>query len=348
MVSRFVLALTLFVATPAFAGGPVCADLFAPKASVRIDASPQLARTLLSFETHLGAGSTTSLRREDKYVVSRETIDRELTRLSTEFGDAFVLRDKKEEGRKNMTVTQYATPIVFTVNGVRKSAKFRLRKYYSDAVAGGDMRAAGITDGRSFLELKIDHPEYDGVVVKPRLLISDADADALQNRTAFVLGARAMSARWKTENPKIPASVIDGFISALMSTYTRVGSSLPLFAKTAYVRDSYSLYISPSADAMTSGAVTSTKPIEIQFTIDREINVLDSRTGRTIAAYGPNDAVVEIKVPLAFAALKQTQQYAALGSVARIKAQLTADHNLAYARGAGKLSTFTRSVDFGD
>jgi hypothetical protein len=336
------VSVVAIAASPsAFANSAICADLFVPKASARIEASPILERTLLSFETRLGEGSTTSLRREDKYVVSRKLIDQVLVEFTKHFGDSFVLRDKKQDGRKNMTVTQYAVPIVFSVNGIRKSAKFRIRKYYSDSIHGGDLRPAAVTDGRAFLELKIDHPIHDGVVVKPRLLISDEDAAIVQDRTAFVLKKHHLAARWKIENPKVPGAVIDGFVSALASTYAAVGPSMPLFAKTSYVRDSYSLYVPDTADP-------AAKPVEIQFTIDREISVQDSRTGRMVAAYGPNDVVVEVKVPLAFASLTQTQRFTALRQVAQVKTLLAAEHNRAFVRGAGKLSTFTRTVDFGD
>lgn len=342
-------------------GAPLaCEDVFVPSPSYRIEASPALSADLLSFESRLGEGSTTSLRREDKFVVLKPLIDSVLSTLRRNYGPAFQLRDKRTSGTKNVTVTQYAVPVHFAVprdlamaSGVGdagatrvRSAKIRLRKYFSapsaSPLSSAALTPSAVTSGRTFLELKIDHPIHDGVVVKPRLLISDADANLIQTRRRFLAERSALVARWSAENPSVPRAVVEGFAQTLADLYVSV-DHLPLYAKTSYVRDSFSLMI-PPADVGPTGAAA--KPLEVQITVDREVLTDDSRTSRTVAAYSARDVVVEIKVPLAHAALSPASlaTYPGLAEIAQLKRLLANHRDLNFAEGAGKLATFRSTL----
>jgi hypothetical protein len=102
--------------------------------------------------------------------VAQTAVDHALKTLSEKYGPNFQLRDQKLPGRKNVTVTQYAVPITFKgPNGNTLSSKIRFRKYYDAAEATplskAKLHPADIVKDRQFVEFKIDHPEYQQVVI---------------------------------------------------------------------------------------------------------------------------------------------------------------------------------------
>jgi hypothetical protein len=320
-----------------------CVEMFSPSAVVgknSIAADGELAQKILQFMDLLGAGNTTSLRQEDKYVVSAETVDRVLGTLIQQHGTQFQLRDQKQEGRKNVTVTQYALPFKWKdAQGKNIAAKIRFRKYFDtdSSVALGQAagRPADIVKERQFVEFKIDHPQFPQVVIKPRMLMLDADAETIQNQKEFLKNKEAILARTLEINPKTSPEVVGQFFEILSIVFSEPIEKLPLLAKTAYVRDSYSLMLKDLEG----------KPVEVQLTVDREINVLDSRTQQVVSAYRPEDIVVELKVPLAYSALtpQVLQQVPGLSDVLSLKEDLQKNHVQLYTEGSGKLSTFKKA-----
>jgi hypothetical protein len=317
----------------------VCSNVFDGTAS-RF-ASARVAQAVSEFEHLLGAGNTTSLRKEDKYVVKEQVAAAMVSDLSASEPTHFILRDKKLEGQKNVTVTDYARPLNIELeNGKRISGKIRFRKYYSTSdkqpLGSAPLQSAAVTEGKQFLEAKIDHPDHVGVVIKPRILISDEDAAIAQSRELFLKNREALGQRWKAANPKADPRLIDNFVELFARIYETETGNLPGFAKTSYVRDSYSL--------MVQGADPAARPIEIQFTLDREVNVVDQQSGKVIDAYEKDDVVVEVKIPLSRAALtaEDIKAYPLLARVKEIKAGLSGNHEARFKVGAGKLSTFRR------
>ncbi len=304
-------------------------------------ASGELTNSLLSFRALLNE-SPTSLRREDKFVVDRDVADTMLTELAAKFGSGLRLRDEVGSNTKNVTATLYSLPVRFKVAGRSLTAKMRLRKYYS-APANVKLNRetlidSEITRGFQFLEFKIDHPEQDGVVIKPRLRISDADAEIVQSRRRLLVEAPRLRERWMKGNPKSLPELVDAFLETLVN-YTPAQSEIPRFATTVYQRDSYSLKIDPVDPTK--------KSVEVQLTLDREIQVVDEVTQVSVNAYSDRDVVVEMKVPLSYSKLSDADkaQYPMLESVAKLKAFLAEKRNPAFKPGAGKLSTF-RSLDY--
>lgn len=304
-----------------------------------VRADQRLSNLILGFGDVLGTGSTTSLRQEDKFVVRRDSVDGVLARLSQDHPRDFQLRDQKNPGQKNVTVTQYALPVkFFAPNGRLISAKIRFRKYYetSESVPLGDapMTPVGFVRDRQFVEFKIDHPEYNQVVLKPRMIVLDSDVALIQKRETYRAHASEIMKRVIQMNPKTDPAVIRRFFEIFSEFYGGTARDLPFFAETTYVRDSYSLMLKDLQG----------KSVEIQLTVDREVKVIDSRDQHSISAYAPSDVVVELKIPLAYAQLRPQDlaQVPGLAQVLELKKELEVAHQAQFQLGAGKLSTFQR------
>lgn len=339
----FLLTLTLLPAA-GWAQRSCAEILYSPVVIQKdfIHTESEVSGKILKFMDLLGAGNTTSLRQEDKYVVSPNTVDRVIGILSRTYGDQFQLRDQKQEGRKNVTVTQYALPFNWKdTAGKSMSAKIRFRKYFdtdaSVALGKAAMKPAEIVKDQQFVEFKIDHPLYDQVVIKPRMLMKDTDVVLIQDKQQFLQHRNAILSRTLELNPKVPAEVVKNFFEVFADVYSEPVTRLPLFATTAYVRDSYSLMLKNQEG----------KSIEIQLTIDREVNVQDSRSHKVVSAYRAEDVVVELKVPLAYSGLtaENFAQVPGLRDVLALKQDLQKNHVHLYAEGSGKLSTFKKSMD---
>ncbi len=345
--SAFLAAAFVLHAVSAAASASTCVDLFRTaaqiaRASVKgLEADHELAKDVMSFEKALGAGNTTSLRREDKYVINQTIAETLIADLSRLHAGSFSMRDERADGEKNVTVTDYAKPILVKLsNGKQVSAKIRLRKYFTvkddEDLRAEHLRPSQKTATRQYLEVKIDHPVYDGVVIKPRLLIDDAEVKTLRDPKLFAQERSHLRRHWNGLNPEATHGVVDAFLNTLADLYKQTSTPLQAFAETKYVRDSYSLKIR---------STDSSKPdLEVQFTLDRDISVQSKI--QKIKAYDNSDVVVEIKVPLAQASLTQNDlaDYPALASVRDVKLALSQAHNSAFVPGAGKLSAFRRLV----
>jgi hypothetical protein len=170
------------------------------------------------------------------------------------------------------------------------------------------------------------------------MMVFDKDILLLQGRESFSKNREAILARTLQLNPNVPSATIIHFFDVFTDVHTIGASKLPMFAKTTYVRDSYSLLLMDLKG----------KSVEIQLTIDHEINVQDSGTQKVITAYRPEDVVVELKVPLAYAKLtaENLAQVPGLIEVVQLKKDLQENHILSlYRLGSGKLSTFRKALE---
>jgi hypothetical protein len=327
-----------------------CGDLFGSVAAIKDDGvyvSEKTKKKILRFMDLLGAGDPTALRQEDKYVVDAKTVQSFLQKLSSKYRESFQLRDLRIAGRKNVTVTEYALPFKWIdANGYTLSAKFREREYFDTDESLPLGQAAGhraqITSDKVWVELKTDHPVHTpvgkNVVFKPRVLMLKNDADALKDSAKFHADKSAILARTLEINSKLDPEIPRLFINILSDIYSDLKvKNLPMLATTAYIRDSYSLLLEKNGGKE--------NPLEVQITIDREIQVKDGTSQQVISAYRPEDIVVEVKVPLNYAGLnaQNISQVPGLVDVLNLKKTLTSEHqDSRYELGAGKLSTFKK------
>lgn len=323
-----------------------CSDIFYSSLRIQqgeVRADAELSKDILKFMDVLGAGSTTSLRQESKFVVSEAVVSEQLRLLDLQYGSSFQLRDQRQEGRKNVTVTQYAFPFKIKSGKKDLSAKIRFRKYFdtSDQLPLGQdaLQPAGFVKDRQFVEFKIDHPEFEQVVIKPRMIVLDSDVAMLHKKSEFEQHRAEILERTVAlpANAKTPRAVIEQFMEVFGNFYSKGPETLPLFAQTIYVRDSYSVMLKNQTG----------EPVEIQMTIDREIGMTDTRSGKKTTAYRTEDIVVELKIPLAYAGLtaKNFADVPGLKDIARLKKSLKAAHIQLYAEGSGKLSTFRKTLE---
>jgi hypothetical protein len=303
-------------------------------------ADQELSEALLYFNEIIVA-SPTSLRQEDKYVVSEFMVDQALRILEELYPDQFELRDKKTPGFRNVTVTQYALPI--KIPGLRDllSSKLRFREYFQVAentpVNVKNLITQDSMHDRQWVEFKTDHPDHEQTVTKPRVVMLKKDIKSIQNMNTLLENREEIIKRTLElkENAKTDPKIIRHFVNIMMLLYAKGQfEQLPLFAKTVYARDSYVLSLKGKNG----------ENVEVQLTIDRDIKIIENEKHRTVKAYKPGDAVIEVKVPVAYAKLteKDLENVPGLRDVLDLKNFLHNQNLDGYREGAGKLSTSRR------
>lgn len=142
--------------------------------------------------------STTSLRREQKSVIPAETLHERLEWLQNPFrlksflkkpkkyAVVFANRDEIEKGYKNITYTFYGKGAYFWNLGIKTKIKLRARFYLQENTENGDYRRPEQLNSYSFLEVKIKNPSPEelNIVNKYRVKIEDSELLKLINTDA--------------------------------------------------------------------------------------------------------------------------------------------------------------------
>ena len=283
---------------------------------------------------HSGNTDTTSLRQEVKYVVKTSDFDSYTHVLEGFFKTRFKNRDKAEDGFANITSTLYMTVAKYIQNGKKLSAKVRFRKYLSRKLGDNNWNnlifSEKLTD-RSWLELKIQHPEMANVVFKPRLLILDKDIEKLITEKYFDYKDTILRRLHET-NPGKEADIkkFADFFDALYTTPAMRTENM--YARTQYERTSYSIKLNnPEKPGET---------IDVQITLDTNIRLKRLKDGKDFNVYGPDETVVEVKIPVQYAKLTEAdlQAIPELAEIKKLIAMLTEKHNIKYPANKGKMS----------
>lgn len=283
-----------------------------------------------------GRQDTTSLRQEVKFVIDTQQLNSYLEGLKNEFGDRFKNRDLPEVGFANITSTNYMETVRYFPGGKKRSIKARFRKYFSRSLDDPNWERLIVSKGledKSWLELKIKHPDFENVVFKPRLLILDKDIETITT-PKFLKHQNEIARRLKTLNPDKLEEIekIVDFFHVLYSSSTNPVSNLQFH--TAYERTSYSLKLSPIDNANSF--------IDVQMTLDQNIKLKRLNDGKNFNAYNDGSTVVEVKIPLQYAALSP-QILAQVPGLDKIKAfiqWLDKNHDNRYQKNAGKSAHF--------
>jgi hypothetical protein len=303
-----------------------CRYIFSPMDAV--------SKKILAFDS--GSGDTTSLRQEDKYVLEFANIKAGLDQLQAHFGLAMKERDASLPGQKNITVTEYLEPYSFST-GAEQGLKFkvRFRKYFvQDAqkpILDASMKPAEFVKESQFVEFKIDHPDFPSAVIKPRIVMSDADVVLLHSRESYLQNRTQMIARLGQMNPKKSEEIarfIDVF-DVLFIEHQQI--KLVPYLQTAYVRESYSVKVASAKDPNVK--------LDIQLTVDHELDLTILENGQKVKAYKDSAAVIEIKIPVHLAKLseKDIQEYPGLAEIKRFIEKMSDEHLPEYQKGSGKL-----------
>ena len=324
MPFTFLLSLLLLSAPLAHAA-PSCQQLFSPAAQTE----DRFSRAVRQFQN--GQQDTTSLRQEVKYVIKTNELNAYLPFLEKYFGERFKNRDKPPEGFANITSTDYMTVGKYFQNGKKLSSKVRFRKYYTrnlQDVDWKDVRVAPALADRSWLEIKIQHPEFENVVFKPRLQILDKDIRKLITGTGYFSFREGIIQRLHEVNPGKEADIkkFTDYFDALFTSASKVEN---MFARTEYERTSYSIKLK-------SGE----KEIDVQITLDQDIRLTRLRDHARFDVYGKDETVVEVKIPLEFAKLDAAAlaKFPELAEIKKFIAMLDQQHVSKYPKNKGKMS----------
>lgn len=284
---------------------------------------------------------TTALRQEVKFVVKSTQLESYLPVLEKAFGERFKNRDKAPEGFANITSTNYMTVGKYIQNGKRLSAKIRFRKYFTRALSDVQWRNLIVQQelsDRSWLELKIQHPEFDNVVFKPRLVIYDKDIPKLITESYFDY-KEGIIRRLMELNPK-KTDDVNKFIAYFDALYTTPAMRVEnMFAKTQYERTSYSIKLKHGDST-----------IDVQITLDQNVRLTRLKDGSQFNAYGPDETVVEVKIPVQYAKLTDADlaQVPELSEIKKLIAMLTENHVAKYPINRGKMSKIDKKNDMQD
>ena len=320
--------LLVNLARPAQAAQVQCRYLF--------HTDDRVSKSVRSFQN--GKQDTTSLRQEVKFVVKTADLDAYLPKLEQFFKERFRNRDKAPEGFANITSTRYMSVGKFIQNGKQLSAKIRFRKYFirdlNDANWKNLIVAPELAD-RSWLELKIQHPEFDNVVFKPRLQILDKDISKLITEKYFDYKDGIIK-RLLELNPNKAEDVAKfaAYFDALYTTPSMKKENM--FAQTQYERTSYSIKMRDGKER-----------IDVQITLDQNVRLTRLKDGSQFNAYGADETVVEVKIPVKYAKLDDDvlRQVSDLAEIKRFIAMLGEYHVPKYPMNKGKMSKIDRKSD---
>ena len=294
--------------------------------------------SLLAFQN--GEQDTTSLRQEVKFVIKTKDLNERLGQLQSVFGDRMKNRDKPALGTKNITSTNYMTVVKYFSGGKKLSAKVRFRKYFTRLDEDVHWRRLKVSDelqSQSWLELKIQHPDYNNVVIKPRLKVLDSDMRWLTT-DGFFDHKEGLTKRLKILNPEKVADV-DRFIDFLTQLNRTPAMRVEnLFAKTEYERVSYSIKLKPSGVE---------KGFDIQITLDENIKLTRLSDREKYNVYGNDETVIEVKIPVTYSTLS-SENIATVPELQNIKdliAWLELKHELKYPMNKGKMSKIEKKHD---
>lgn len=305
-----------------------CSDIFARSAVTN-----RLTQRVMDIQ-NLDAKDTTSLRQEQKFVVSTSTLKSDLAVLKEKLPGLVKARDEAAPGHVNVTSTYYMKVArYFNKVGEMGAVKVRFRKYLTKKIEEpwSALKPAPELADRSWLELKISHHTYDNVVVKLRLLCLDRDIKHLVSENFFSFKSQIRS-RLIALNPKKIEDVDKamGFFEELYSNPRYRAERL--FAQTEYQRESLSIKI-PSAK-------NPDEKIDVQITQDSNVHLTSLQDKMKYSPYDRSQTVLEIKVPVAYAELSDANiaEYPALAQIREFVEKQNANHDQRFPLNRGKMS----------
>lgn len=291
-----------------------CENIFLSKAEFQTQFDPenlsvkQSKKFLDSALPEKESGSTTGDRTEYKFTLSKTVLTEKLKAfkkaIESEIPE-FTLtnRDPITPGYKNITLTTYSNRFKLKLaSGQNIVAKIRLRKYglipnRKDILVENFKAIEGMQDV-SFLEFKIQNPEYENSVLKPRIKILDQDAEALQNSELTANEYTQIEQRCITLNPmkdsaqqEVTNQTITLMLRAIRGLHKK-DSLFDMEYETLYERTSYKAPIKNSETNET---------YEVQITLDENISARSFSFGYEAPNYKnqPEKIVVaEVKVPI--------------------------------------------------
>lgn len=237
--------------------------------------------------------STTGNRSELKRTVPVESLKTSLQKLGQTF--SLQARDSVAPGTKNVTVTEYLNILNFPFDDKSLGVKIRFRKYGTiDQSLDNrieNVRVIPALQEVSWVEFKIDHPDFENSVLKPRALMRDADIAKI-GTPAFTKSFdqildQTVRLNAKSQSGKQTALEIQKVLMELHAAQVPLKKD----SQTIYERTSFAIPVeNPIAG----------KVYEIQITIDEGILLFSYPHQMHIDAYKSEKplTVVEVKIPV--------------------------------------------------
>ncbi len=216
----------------------------------------------------------------------------------------------------------------------------RIRAYLSERKSTGEVERSAATFAKKFLELKVDHPQFENVVIKHRLLISDDDLKIVFNPDASKEELSGVYQRASQE--KLNAALAkDNLIEAMVEFVRASPLKDPAFAASyvtiRYERSAYQLRL-PSVTG---------DPVDVQITVDNRISLHDGHNGMALSHYPGSARVIEVKVPLKYSQFTDAnlKEVPDLKIVQTLIEQLDARIITGFEPNSGKLSNTLRLAE---
>ncbi len=313
-VAAWIFGVLLLTSNFVFAQN-ACEDLFRQASIFSEQKLEQLKPVKLSkkqsapindlIELETSSDSTTGNRSESKYTLTVGAFVQLLLQFKGKIETALpnyklVVRDPLRDGYKNVTWTGYANRFLAKASsGKDIIVKIRLRKYGHVAesleITKENFIVLDSLKEISWLELKIENPENESSVVKPRVLIHDSDANLLLSpelsKRDYQEIVERMQVLNKHEDAAVNAKNMES-VRLMVKAIRRIhkeGSRLEPESETLYERDSYKVPLVNSKTGQT---------YEVQMTVDKNVTVTDVATQYRSAIYKQapvSVAVVEFK-----------------------------------------------------
>ncbi len=293
---------------------PTCESFFLTKKEFRQAFDPEVLskkqskKMLESTVPEKKAGSTTADRAEFKFTLTKESMLNKIRQfkkaIELEIANfTLVNRDVLTAGFKNVTYTAYSNRFKLTLkNGEKLTAKIRVRKYGLIAneleVSKENFNAIESMKDISFFEFKIENPDFDNSVLKPRMKIKDSDADALLNPNLTKDQYAEIRQRCielnkmdSIEKQTTMEETITLMLAAIRGIHKKESFFAPEY-ETIYERVSYKI---PLKDLETG------KSYEVQITLDDDISATSVGLNYTTPMYSSQIEKVtvgEVKLPV--------------------------------------------------
>ena len=377
MNKKLILPLIIFqLISPAlFAASVTCHSLFdsVPQKNkllqqvnmfmTRFKAQPMsdsMAKSLTgSVETLLA--DTTGKRIENKATADTSDVNSALLRFKNKLaqkGLELIDRDKRVNGRRNVTYTEYTRPFSVTTAQMLKmgfdvrheiaqqpeattTVKIRIRSYgtvdsQKTNFGISDIEFAEFTKERAFVELKFKDPSYAGAVFKPQMYMNKKYIklfgtieflkrfDEIKNET---LAHLQISAK-KSLDRKSVESMLDFVYKAHLEKLDLSIAAINLYERVA---QSVVLPYHANKDAQFDKKYGPVDKIELQMTFDQLVSLYIPQdgymigTGQYYHAYSPEQTVAEFKTPTIIAHHLEKAQKAALEK-GQVGLLVTAEH----------------------
>lgn len=285
----------------------------------------------------------TKLRKEEKATVNKDLGRAEIQSLREFFGEMFSMRDVAPEGEVNLTSTMYMTLGKYTspYDGKEKSTKVRFRRYFTQKI-WDSLRQFIVPISKNKktakMEIKVQHPQLENVVVKLRVDVLCEDILFLSQADFFLKNKEALRQRIfelnLKESDRKEAELALDYLEVMYQDPRRIHEGL--YAHTEYEREAFAIQIQPSAEAVVRGL----KPIEVQITADTKVRLTRVLDQANFDIYGDDQIIYELKIPKSQAGLnpEDLKNYPGLVRVKQFQEWMQSNRDKSLPENKGKVS----------